>query len=151
MASSNAFKEFVLEQLIVSCRDDGYSFRARKMFGEYMIYVMSSNEPLLKPIFLICNDILYVKQHEILKPLLESATIDIPFPKAKQWYILDIDSPSLLKEVVLTLAPTLPLPKPKNAKRKTRYPMKLSAIGYRYSNGNFLKCIKHVFFTSSIL
>lgn len=118
MASSNIFKDFVLEQLICSCKDDGYTFSARKMFGEYMIYVISPDESLPKPIFLLCNDILYVKQHEILKTLLESTPLGIPYPKAKEYYILDIDSTSLLREVVLTIAPTLPLPKPK--KRNTK-------------------------------
>ncbi|RDU69829.1 transcriptional regulator [Helicobacter aurati] len=117
MATSENFKDFVLEMLYNALQGEQYRFSAKKMFGEYCIYVLDSSSPVPKPIFLLCDEILYVKQHEILKPILESATKGFPYSGAKEYYILDVDSPSLLKEVVLVLAPTLPIPKPKKAKK----------------------------------
>lgn len=118
MATSESFKDFVLETLNSALQGEPYRFSAKKMFGEYCIYVLdlSDSAPIPKPIFLLCDEILYVKQHEILKPILETAPKGFPYPGAKESYILDVDSPQTLRDVVLTLAPTLPTPKPKKPK-----------------------------------
>lgn len=47
MATSAEFKDFVLEQLEFST--SRYIFSARKMFGDYCIYVRDSNEPFSIP------------------------------------------------------------------------------------------------------
>ncbi|WP_334094919.1 transcriptional regulator [Helicobacter typhlonius] len=117
MATSESFKDFVLENLNSALEDTPYHFSAKKMFGEYCIYVVDRGESVPKPIFLLCDEMLYVKQFEILKPLLESAPLGFPYAGAKESYILDVDSYTTLREVVLTLAPTLPMPKPKKPKK----------------------------------
>lgn len=123
MATSESFKDFVLETLDSALEGEQYRFSAKKMFGEYCIYVLDSSDsaPIPKPIFLLCDEILYVKQHKILNSILESAPKGFPYPGAKESYILDVDSPQTLRDVVLALAPTLPTPKPKKAKEKTKH------------------------------
>lgn len=113
MATSESFKDFVLEALSGALQGTQYRFSAKKMFGEYCIYVSDDSTITPKPIFLLCDETLFVKEHNILQPLLESSPKGFPYPGAKEAYILDIDSPQILREVVLTLAPTLPNPKTK--------------------------------------
>lgn len=100
-----------------------YTFTSRKMFGEYCIYVReskaksfqnnadstSAHEALTqpKPIFLLCDDTLFAKPHKILDSLLPNHPKAPPFPGAKQWYIMDIDNLSQLRETIITLTPHL--------------------------------------------
>ena len=118
MPSSSEFKNFVLEQLESST--DGYRFSARKMFGEYCIYVRDSHTPFEtpKPLFLLCDDTLFIKQYKELATLLESAPKAPPYAGAKDWHIIDVDSSMLLGEVIETIAPFLPAPKPKKSQSK---------------------------------
>lgn len=114
MPTSESFKDFVLKNLKSALEDTPYHFSAKKMFGEYCIYVIVG-ESVPKPIFSLCDEVLFVKKFEILKPLLESTPLGFPYAGAKESYILDVDSLETLREVVLALAPTLPMPKkPKN-------------------------------------
>jgi TfoX/Sxy family transcriptional regulator of competence genes len=66
----------------------------KKMFGEAMIYVNNF------PILLVCDDIVYVKKIEELSVILKDAALGIPYPKAKEHYILDIDDYELAEKVV---------------------------------------------------
>lgn len=120
MPSSREFKDFVLEQLESST--EGYRFSARKMFGEYCIYVQDSHAPFEcpKPLFLICDDTLFIKQYKELATLLESTPKAPPFAGAKEWHILDVDSSALLGEITQTIVPLLPAPKPKNRTKKPK-------------------------------
>ena len=120
MATSEGFKDFVLEALDSALQGEPYRFSAKKMFGEYCIYV-SDSCAVPKPIFLLCDETLYVKQHTILATLLEYTPKGFPYPGAKESYILDVDSPQTLRDVVLALAPILPTPKPKKAKGKGKH------------------------------
>lgn len=131
MPTSSAFKDFVLECLESSTTQ--YRFSARKMFGEYCIYVrpaLSNSHTTLdshtlshmpKPLFLLCDETLFIKQYPQLATILESAP-KAPFYKGtkQEWYIIDIDSTSLLQEVVETIAPLLPEPKVRKI-RKPRH------------------------------
>ncbi len=119
MATGESFKDFVLENLNSALENTPYSFSARKMFGEYCIYVIDRGG-MPKPIFLLCDEVLYVKCAEILKPILQSAPLGFAYPGAKESYILDVESFEILREVVLTLAPTLPTPKPKKPRNKRK-------------------------------
>ncbi|RDU62242.1 transcriptional regulator [Helicobacter didelphidarum] len=110
MASSEEFKDFTLEQLR-AC-GSVYRFSARKMFGEYCIYVHDFIESK-KPIFLICNDILYVRKHEALREILSENECGFPYDGAKENYILDVENLEILESVITTLTPLLPIPKPK--------------------------------------
>lgn len=105
MSTTYDFAEYVCEQI----RDTG-NIRSRKMFGEYMIYVND------KPILLVCDNTVFVKQVEAVAELLKDADIGIPYTGAKSHYVLDIDDASLSNEVVRILEPITPLPKPKKKK-----------------------------------
>lgn len=118
MPSSSEFKDFVLECLESSTK--GHRFSAKKMFGEYCVYVQDSHAPFErpKPLFLICDDTLFIKQYKELATLLESTPKAPPFAGAKEWHILDVDSSALLGEITQTIVPLLPTPKPKNRIKK---------------------------------
>ena len=78
-----------------------------------------SSNPLgvLKPIFLLCDKTLFIKQYKELTTLLESAP-KAPFYKGtkQEWHIIDVESNTLLGEIVEIIAPLLP--EPKKSKRK---------------------------------
>lgn len=118
MPTSSEFKDFVLECL-ESCGTH-YHFKAKKMFGEYCIYVWDSCEiSSPKPIFLLCDETLFIKQHKELATSLESAP-KAPFYKGtkQEWHILDIDSISLLQKIIETIVPLLPEPKTKKPRKQ---------------------------------
>ncbi|MBK1972520.1 hypothetical protein JG677_00330 [Campylobacter sp. TTU-622] len=96
MSSSNDFKDFVLECL-KAC-DTPFNFNAKKMFGEYCIYINSNSA------FLICNNTLYTKKLPCLEELLRENELGFPFPKAKQWYILDVENLELLNKIIWILS-----------------------------------------------
>ena len=102
MATTKDFIEYVCEQI----RGVGF-VRYRKMFGEYMAYV---NE---KPILLVCDNIVYVKELDCIADLMEGAERGFPYTGAKEHYILDIDDAEFAKEVVRILEPVTSVPKPK--------------------------------------
>ncbi len=107
MATTADFIEYVCEQI----RGVG-NVRSRKMFGEYMVYV---NE---KPILLVCDNIVYVKELECINEKMKQAEKGFPYSGAKEHYILDIDDADFAKEIILILEPVTPLPKPKKKKVK---------------------------------
>ena len=51
-----------------------------------------------------------------LAELMKDAPIAIPYPGAKERYILDIENHQLTKEIISILEPITPLPKPKKKK-----------------------------------
>ena len=77
------------------------------MFGEYMVYV---NE---KPVLIVCNSTVYVKQLPEINDLMEGAIVGFPYKGAKEHYILDIDNSELCKKVVIELEKVTPIPKKK--------------------------------------
>lgn len=102
MATSADFMEFVCEQV----KDCG-SIRYRKMFGEYMVYVND------KPIFLVCDNTVFVKIRSELDELMHCAEKGFPYDGAKEHYILDIENTELVKKVSEILKPITPVPKKK--------------------------------------
>jgi len=107
MSTTQDFIEYVCEQI----RGIG-NVRSKKMFGEYMIYV---NE---KPILLVCDNIVYVKELECINEKMKQAEKGFPYSGAKEHYILDIDDADFAKEIIRILEPVTPLPKPKKKKIK---------------------------------
>lgn len=105
MSTTQDFAEYVCEQI----RDTG-NVRYRKMFGEYMVYVND------KPILLICDNTVFVKQLDAVADFLSDADVGFPYTGAKLHYVLDIDDSALSNEVVRILEPITPLPKPKKKK-----------------------------------
>ena len=100
MASRKEFIDYVCENL------EGLGeICSRKMFGDYMIYVNQ------KPIILVCDDIVYVKEKEEIMDLMEHAQKGIPYEGAKEHYILDMDDTPLMRSVISKLESITPLPK----------------------------------------
>ena len=106
MATDLEFIQYVCEQI-----SDSGKIRYRKMFGEYMAYVND------KPILLVCNNCVYIKQHECLVDVLKDSEKGIPYSGAKEHYILDIDNRELCVEVIKLAEPLVNVPKPKNSSR----------------------------------
>ncbi len=100
MATDRAFIEYAAEQLkglgLVSFR---------KMFGEYMIYIDA------KPIFLVCDNTVFVKMVPELQSTLKNYETGYPYPGAKLHFVVDIDDDDLLKEIVTIAIPLIGLKK----------------------------------------
>jgi TfoX/Sxy family transcriptional regulator of competence genes len=82
------------------------------MFGEYMVYV---NEKL---ILLVCDNTVFVKMLDCIGEKRDGAERGVPYPGAREHYILDIDDAAFSKEVIALLEPVVPVPKPRAKKRK---------------------------------
>jgi TfoX/Sxy family transcriptional regulator of competence genes len=111
MAASVDFIEYATEQV-----GDCGAVRYKKMFGEYMVYVND------KPIFLVCDDTVFVKTLPCLDALMSDAEKGYPYspekhPGVKEHYILDIDNTELARDVVKALEAVTPPPKPRKKKR----------------------------------
>ena len=106
MSTSVSYIQFVCDQL-----QDFPAVRCRKMFGEYMVYVND------KPVLLVCDDTVFVKILPELEPLMQRAERGLPYPEAKEHYILDIENRELTRAVLEVLERVTPLPNPR---RKTQ-------------------------------
>lgn len=84
--------------------------RYKKMFGEYMVYLND------KPIFLICDDTVFIKINEDTKAFLENDIKEgYPYVGAKLHFAVDfIDDRERLQELAKLLETITPLPKQKN-------------------------------------
>lgn len=95
MASSPEFVQFVCTQL-----EGAGIVRARKMFGDWLIYVDE------KPMILVCDNICYIKKLPVLEILMADAECGCPYDGAKEHYILDIDHGSEARRIVKTALET---------------------------------------------
>lgn len=107
MSTTPDFIEYICEQI----HGTG-EVRCRKMFGEYMVYVND------KPILLVCDNTVYVKQLDCIADKMKDAAKGIPYSGAKEHYILDIDNAEFSKEIIALLEPVTKLPKPRAKKKK---------------------------------
>ena len=105
MASTEDFIEFVCSQI-----DSEYSCRYRKMFGSYMVYVHE------KPVLLVCDNVVFIKKLEFIKGLMINAETGIPYPGAKEHYILDIEDRPLVNQVIGELEKVTAVPQKKRKK-----------------------------------
>lgn len=105
MSTDSGFVEYICEQL-----EGAGVLRSRKMFGEYMVYVDD------RPVFLVCDNTVYVKMLDELKALLAEAPTGYPYDGARLHYIVDIDDADLSRDVALTAKKLIPVPKPKKKK-----------------------------------
>ena len=87
---------------------------ARKMFGEYCVYLND------KPVALVCDDVLYVKPTAAGRELLPHAAEGPPYPGAKPHLVLPPaaweDTAALARVLQATY---LELPAPKPRKKRT--------------------------------
>lgn len=102
MATSVDFIEFVCEQI-----RGNYAVRYKKMFGEYMVYLND------KPVLLVCNNTVYVKEAIELSEIMRNAERGYPYNGAREHYILDIEDNELVEPVLEILEKITPLPKKK--------------------------------------
>ncbi len=80
------------------------------MFGEYMVYVND------KPILLVCDNIIFVKQLDVLKNRMNYADEGHPYNGAKEHNILDIENRELSKDIVAILEGVTSIPKQQKKK-----------------------------------
>ncbi len=107
MACTTDYIDFVCSQL------EGVGvIRARKMFGDWMIYIDE------KPIILACDNICYVKMLPAISDLMQEALTGFPYDGAKEHYILDIEHREETIRIIQTLLPVIPYPKKKASKKK---------------------------------
>ena len=102
MACSTDFIDFVCRQIA-----GAGAVRTRKMFGDYCIYVDE------KPVMLACDNIVYVRKHPAIAPLMQDAECGFPYDGAKEHYILDIEHREKAVPVIQALLPHIPYPKQK--------------------------------------
>lgn len=88
MSCTLDFIEYVMDQI-----SNVGSVSYKRMFGEAMVYINDL------PIFLVCDNTVYVKIIEELKEVLKDASLGIPYPGGKDHFILDIDNKELAEEV----------------------------------------------------
>ena len=86
MATTTEFIEFVFDQI-----DNRWNKRYRKMFGEYMVYVND------KPILLVCDNTVYAKKLDCIKPFMKEEVCGFPYNGAKEHYIVDIEDEDFSK------------------------------------------------------
>lgn len=131
MASSEAFKDFVLERLEQCAREylnGAFAFSVQKMFGEYCVYISEferlESQRSKKVLFLLCDEQVFIKKYEVLDEITSEYegffTLGFPFVGAREHYILDIENLELLAKIVQSTLPYLPTPKPKNTHQSKR-------------------------------
>jgi TfoX/Sxy family transcriptional regulator of competence genes len=111
MATTQDYIEFVRDQVCGS-GIPAESIRHKKMFGEYMVYVND------KPILLVCDNTVFVKQLDCLAELMAEADKGLPYSGAKEHYILEIEDSELTGSVIAALEKVTPAPKPRKKKAK---------------------------------
>jgi DNA transformation protein len=102
--------DFLLDQLSAAGE-----VSARKMFGEYCLYLSG------KPVGLVCDDQLYLKPTAAGKSKLNDVVEGSPYPGAKPHLLITPDQwedSEWLCDLVRATAKELPLPKPKVKKPK---------------------------------
>jgi TfoX/Sxy family transcriptional regulator of competence genes len=99
------------------CAQSGLAQRvtARKMFGEYALYVDG------KVVALVCDDTLFVKPTPMGAAVLGAVDLQPPYPGAKPHFCIteQLDDRELLQRVLLLTAEAMPTPK---AKGKAKAP-----------------------------
>ena len=135
MATSANYKDFVLEQL-ARCNDEflgrRFVFSARKLFGEYCVYIIDSGESCAdsyldspkKVLFLLCDESVFIKKYESLDTIVrensEFITLGYPFDGAREHYIIDIENLALVAQIIQSALPFLPTPKPRKGKKDAK-------------------------------
>jgi TfoX/Sxy family transcriptional regulator of competence genes len=113
MSTSQATIDFILDQV-----EGAGEVRARKMFGEYALYCDE------KVVALVCDDTLYIKITEPGREFVGSHYAEgAPYPGAKPHMQIGddlLDDRQWLSELIRLTADTLPAPKKKAKKKRSR-------------------------------
>ena len=99
MATTRSYLDFVCTQL-----EGIWGIDYKRMFGEYQIYVND------KPVLLVCDNTVFVKNHPALAHLLAEAPEGLPYPGAKPQKILD-ENRALTAQVLEILERVTPVSK----------------------------------------
>jgi TfoX/Sxy family transcriptional regulator of competence genes len=102
MASDLDYVQYIVDKI----KTDG-TITYKKMFGEYLIYLNSI------PVVMICDNTVFVKIIDCIKPLMENAETGFPYEGAKKHYIINVDDSEYLSNVVNLLEKNVPIPKKK--------------------------------------
>ena len=107
MASNIDLVQYIADQ----CAGAG-EIMTKKMFGDYGIYCDG------KIFGLICDDCLYIKPTDAVRPLLRSVELRPPYEGAKDYFLIaDVDDSDYLSMLVRETCKVLPEPKPKKKKK----------------------------------
>jgi TfoX/Sxy family transcriptional regulator of competence genes len=92
---------------------DAGPLTARKMFGEYALYLDG------RVVALVCDDLLYVKPTPGALALLPDNPMAPPYPGAKPHLLIDaaLDDQELMAEVLRRVAQEVAPPKPRKARQ----------------------------------
>jgi len=107
MATTQDYIEFVCSQV-----ENEWNPQYRKMFGEYMVYVHG------KPLLLVCDNTVYVRELEVISRLMENADKGFPYKGAKEHFIVDVEDRQLLNQLIEVLEKVIPVPVKKAGKIK---------------------------------
>lgn len=104
MASDQGTVDFILDQI-----SEAGTVIAKKMFGEYAIYVDG------KVAAMVCDNRLFVKPTAAGRAHIGDAVEGSPYPGAKPCFLIEdrIDDREWLSELIRVTAKELPEPKPK--------------------------------------
>lgn len=98
MASNIDFVQYITDQ----CAGAG-EITYKKMFGDYCLYCQS------KIVGLICDNHLYLKPTEEVRPLLLTVDLRPPYPGAKDYfYIEEVDDRDYLSHLIIATYKALP-------------------------------------------
>ncbi|WP_028601298.1 TfoX/Sxy family protein [Ottowia thiooxydans] len=106
--------EFLFDQL-----GDLPGLRARRMFGEYCVYVDD------KPVAFVCDDLLYVKPTDAGQGIMNPPVWGSFYEKIKPHLLVTPDrwdERDWLRSLVMATAEALPRPKPKAPRKTTKPP-----------------------------
>lgn len=105
MASNPNLVQYIADQ----CAGAG-RITFKKMFGDYALYCDG------KVFGLVCDDNLYLKPTDAVRPLLCVAILRPPYPGAKDYFYLpDVDDADYLAALVRETCRALPAPKTRKA------------------------------------
>ena len=100
MACTSEYIDFVCSQL-----EGTGTVRARKMFGDWMVYIDE------KPLVLACDNICYVKMLPEISDMMQEAETGYPYDGAKEHFILDIGHRNQAQQVIRAMLPLIPYPR----------------------------------------
>lgn len=109
MPCTTDYVDFVCSQL-----EAVGTVRARKMMGDYVIYVDE------KCVVIACDGQCFVKKIPEIAHLMADAECGCPYEGAKEHYILDIEHRSHAERVVAILRDSLPYPKQRTRKKAAK-------------------------------
>jgi len=115
MATDPGFADYVVEQA-----GEAGDVRARRMFGEYALYLGD------KVVALLCDDQAFLKPTDGGRALLTRVVEAPPYPGAKPYLLLseELDDRALLAALLQRTAAELPEPKPKRPRKRRAAPPK---------------------------